>query len=82
MSRKIIYVYNPISGGATKAALIKKIETITKAKNCILNFLCTNAEGDYKLLRKRIEHEEITDVIIVGGDGTVNQVTVHFVVAM
>ena len=75
MNRKIIYVYNPISGSSTKAALIKKIETTTKAKNLHFEFLMANAEGDYKLLRKRIEHEEITDVIIVGGDGTVNQVT-------
>ncbi len=75
MSRKIIYVYNPISGGATKAALIKKIETITKAQNLHFEFLATNAEGDYTLLRKRIETEKITDVVIVGGDGTINQVT-------
>ena len=75
MNRKIIYVYNPISGSSTKAALIKKIETTTKAKNLHFEFLMANAEGDYKLLRKRIEQEEITDVIIVGGDGTVNQVT-------
>ena len=75
MNRKIIYVYNPISGGATKAALIKKIETITKAQNLDFEFLATNAKGDYTLLKKRIQNEKITDIIIVGGDGTVNQVT-------
>ena len=75
MSRKIIYVYNPISGKATKAALIKKIERITRSQNLWFEFLTTNESGDYSLLRKRIENEKITDVIIVGGDGTVNQVT-------
>lgn len=68
-------MFNPKSGGTTKAALIKKIETTTKAKNLQFELLTTNAKGDYTLLRKRIEHEKITDIIIVGGDGTVNQVT-------
>jgi len=75
MSRKIIYVYNPISGSATKASLIKKIETITRAQNLHFEFLATNAKGDYTLLKKKIENEKITDIVIVGGDGTVNQVT-------
>ena len=75
MTRKIIYIYNPISGTKRKDALLKKIEIATKAKNLHFEFLIADAKGDYKLLRKKIEHEKITDVVIIGGDGTINQVT-------
>lgn len=75
MSRKIIYVFNPISGTKTKSALLKKIETATKEKKLQFEFFQANPKGDYEQLHKKIESEKITDVIIIGGDGTVNQVT-------
>lgn len=37
--------------------------------------LPTEASGEYSFLKEKIEKENITDVIICGGDGTVNQVT-------
>src|ERR1041385_3977382 len=75
MSRKIIYLFNPISGTTVKNALLKKIGTATKAKNFPFEFIRTNSDGDYKFLWKKIEQEKITDVIMIGGDGTINQVT-------
>ncbi len=75
LSRKIIYVFNPISGTKRKDALLKKIETATKEKNLHFEFLIANEKGDYEILKRKIKQEKITDIIIVGGDGTVNQVT-------
>jgi YegS/Rv2252/BmrU family lipid kinase len=75
MHRKIIYIYNPISGTKRKDALLKKIEQITKEKNLHFEFLAANPKGDYELLKNKIEKKKITDVIIIGGDGTVSQVT-------
>lgn len=75
MTRKIIYIYNPISGTKRKDALLKKIEIATKAKKLHFEFLIADPTGDYKTLRKKIEREKITDVVIIGGDGTVSQVT-------
>jgi YegS/Rv2252/BmrU family lipid kinase len=75
MSRKIIYLVNPISGTTGKDALIKKIDLASREKKIRFEFFYTNAKGDYELLKDKIEREKITDVIIIGGDGTVNQVT-------
>ena len=75
MSRKIIYVFNPISGRRQKSTLLKKIEAATRAQNLHFEFFPSHPLGDYNLLRKKIKSEKITDVIIIGGDGTVNQVT-------
>ena len=75
LTRKIIYVFNPISGTKRKDALLKKIETATKEKNLHSEFFTASPKGDYELLKRKIKQEKITDVIIVGGDGTVNQVT-------
>ncbi len=75
MNRKIIYVFNPISGTKTKSALLKKIEFKSKEKNLHFELFKTNPDGNYDELRKKIQAEQITDIIIIGGDGTVNQVT-------
>jgi diacylglycerol kinase (ATP) len=75
MKRKIIYVYNPISGTKRKEALLKKIETATKERKIHFEFLEADREGDYQILKRKIEREKITDVVIIGGDGTINQVT-------
>lgn len=75
MNRKIIYLFNPISGTTRKDALIKKIAAATRTRNLFFEFLATNAKGDYSFLRKKIAEEKFTDVVIIGGDGTVSQVT-------
>ncbi len=74
MHRKLIYLINPISGTGTKGLLVEIIKNKTAEKNIPFEILHTNAEGDYGFLKEKIAAENITDVIVCGGDGTVNQV--------
>lgn len=74
MERKIIYLLNPISGTGKKDNLESIIQKKTTEQHIYFEILATNAVGDYDFLRDRIIHENITDIVIVGGDGTVNQV--------
>src|SRR4051812_712601 len=72
--RNIIYLINPVSGTAKKEVVKKLIETKTTAKGIQYEILPTNAQGNYDHLREVIERKAVTDVVMVGGDGTVNQV--------
>ena len=74
MKRKIIFLVNPISGTAKKDAVIKQIESIFKEKKISYEILPTNATGNYEFLRYKIQQENITDIVVIGGDGSVNQV--------
>lgn len=73
MDRKLIFFINPISGTKAKALVPEIIQKTTSAKGLPFEILHTNAEGDYTYLRLKIAEEKITDIIICGGDGTVNQ---------
>lgn len=75
MERKIIYLINPIAGTSKKQNTQKIIEDETSKQKLQFEILYTNPAGDYSFLEEKIIKEKITDVIIVGGDGTVNQVT-------
>ena len=75
MRRKIVYLINPISGTSKKESIKKMIERETKAQEIPYEIYATNARGDYDLLRDKILREGFTDVVMIGGDGTVNQVT-------
>lgn len=72
-SRKIVYLINPVSGTSKKEAIRLLIEKETIAKNIPFEILPTNATGNYDFLKEKIIAEKITDVVMVGGDGTVNQ---------
>ena len=73
-NRKIIYLVNPVSGTSTKEALLKVIEHISNERGIQHEFVHTNALGDYDFLADKILKEQVTDIVIIGGDGTVNQV--------
>lgn len=72
MTRKIIFLVNPISGTAEKKAVVETIEQKTKAASIPYQIFPTVANGDYSFLKHTIEEENITDVVIAGGDGTLN----------
>jgi diacylglycerol kinase (ATP) len=74
MNRKFIYFINPISGTAGKVLLPEIIKKKTTEKNIPFEILHTNADGEYAWLKEKITSENITDIIVCGGDGTVNQI--------
>ncbi len=74
MSRKIIYLVNPISGTKEKDSLTRLISEKTGAQHVSFEILPTVAGGDYTFLKDKIHEENITDVVICGGDGSVSQV--------
>lgn len=74
MQRKIIYFINPISGTKDKTTAIKLIETRTAQQNIPYQILHTNASGNYYFLKEKIENEQITDIVVCGGDGTISQI--------
>ena len=74
MSRKIIYIINPISGTKAKADLHKVIEEKTKGQGISYSIFPSVANGDYSFLHTIIREEKITDIVIAGGDGTVSSV--------
>ncbi|MEO7530838.1 MAG: YegS/Rv2252/BmrU family lipid kinase [Sediminibacterium sp.] len=73
--RKILYLINPISGTSKKEGIRKLIERETAAQGIDFEIETSNAEGDYDFLKDKIIRDRYTDVVIIGGDGTVNQVT-------
>ena len=72
--RKFIYFINPISGTKGKESLLALIKEKTSAQNIPFEILHTNAAGNYNYLIEKIKAEKITDIIVCGGDGTVNQI--------
>jgi YegS/Rv2252/BmrU family lipid kinase len=74
MKRNIIYIINPISGTRTKKDLQLYIEKRTAEMNIPFQVFPSVASGDYSFLHSIIHEQQVTDVVIAGGDGTVSQV--------
>lgn len=74
MERKIIYVVNPISGTKKKDLFMQQVTSATTKKEIPFEIFPSDVSGDYDLLEDKIVKERFTDVVIIGGDGTVNQV--------
>ena len=74
MERKFVYLVNPISGTHKKEDIKQLIQDLTTAQDIPFEIVPTNASGNYDFLKDKINEEQITDLIIVGGDGTVNQI--------
>ncbi|MFN8291627.1 MAG: YegS/Rv2252/BmrU family lipid kinase [Chitinophagaceae bacterium] len=74
MPRNIIYIINPVSGTRTKKDLQQLIENKTREKGFPFRIFPSVADGDYSFLHALIQEENVTDVVIAGGDGTVSQV--------
>jgi len=74
MSRKILYFINPISGPTRKTSLQKIITEKTREQNIPFEIFPAEREGQYLYLKEKIKKDKITDVVICGGDGTVNHI--------
>ena len=74
MVRKIIYLLNPISGTQKKEKVKDLIIRKTRAEGIEFKILPSRIDGHYDDLRTMIKKEMITDVVICGGDGTLNAV--------
>jgi YegS/Rv2252/BmrU family lipid kinase len=74
MNRKINFLVNPISGNTKKDEILRLVHTEMQGKEIPFEFIFTNATGEYDFLEDKIDNEDITDIVIIGGDGTVNQV--------
>jgi YegS/Rv2252/BmrU family lipid kinase len=71
--RRIIYLINPIAGTRNKNSLPELISSRTKEKGIEFEIVSTVASGDYEFLKEKIRKEKITDVVVCGGDGSINQ---------
>lgn len=74
MRRHIIYIINPISGTNTKKSLQSIVEQKTKDKGIPFAIFPSVASGDYSFLHSIIRKNKTTDLVIAGGDGTINRV--------
>lgn len=71
--RKILYIVNPISGTRNKQSLTQTIEAATAAAGFSFGIYPSVADGNYSYLNDIITEGTFTDIVIAGGDGTVNQ---------
>lgn len=69
MKRKFLFLINPISGGKSK----DRIRSLIQDKFPESRICDTDKTGEYKEVASQVVNDKITDVIICGGDGSVNQ---------
>lgn len=72
--RHFLALINPISGTGRKEQAVKYLQDQCAERQHPLQVWPTTANGNYLWLEDKIANEGITDVVIIGGDGTVNQV--------
>jgi YegS/Rv2252/BmrU family lipid kinase len=76
--RNLLFLVNPISGTQKKEKLVAFITEKLNAVYLSFTIDYTNPNGNYTLLKEQIAAAKITDIVIVGGDGSVNQVVEAF----
>jgi YegS/Rv2252/BmrU family lipid kinase len=74
MQRHFAFIINPISGTGNKGLLQQKIEAFATRHHFPYAIFPSAADGDYSFLKAHIASEGVTDVVIAGGDGTINGV--------
>ena len=77
MNRKILYFINPVSGPRRRRLTPEVLIEKTLEQNIFFEILFTTPDGEYPFLVDKINKEGFTDVVVCGGDGTVNQVAAY-----
>ena len=72
--RHLLLIINPISGSREKAALPAMVAARCQVEGFRFSQYPSVADGDYSFLDPIIESEGVTDLLIAGGDGTINAV--------
>ena len=78
LKRKLLYIINPIAGNGSRGLLRKLIEEQTRKAG--FEFECHDSAigGAYQDLVSYVTAAGFTDIVIAGGDGTINQVVGAF----
>ncbi len=74
MQRRFIFLFNPRSGVQKGKSLEQIITERCEQAAAQFSIEHSRADGDYSSLRKKIQTEAITDVVIAGGDGTISTI--------
>jgi len=74
MQRRFIFLVNPRSGVQKGKSLEQTITERCEQSKVHFSIEHSRADGDYSSLRKKIETESVTDVVIAGGDGTISTI--------
>lgn len=73
MKQKIVVVYNPESGRHNDKKFVKDVRSFLEERNFEVIFMPTKAKGDATQIIKNLKLENISLVLIAGGDGTLNE---------
>lgn len=74
MSRKILFLINPISGTQTKKKLFELIDAAMRKSGIEYSCQPTDPSGEYTLLKSELNAKKWTDVVVAGGDGSIHAV--------
>ncbi len=74
MQRRFIFLINPRAGVQSGKPLTQIIEERCQTAQQSFEIVHTVADGNYHFLIEKIQQQQITDVIVCGGDGTISAV--------
>lgn len=77
MPRRFLFILNPISGTGDKDSVEQVIRKQTAASGFEYHIFPSVANGDYGFVEHIIEQKKITDIVVAGGDGTLNATVNH-----
>lgn len=72
MSRRLLFIINPIAGTRSKRHLPVVIEQACRKVDLPFDIVSSPKNADFSMIRRRIQEEGFTDVGIAGGDGTLS----------
>ena len=76
--RKLLFFINPISGTANKQKLEKAIHASMHRHGLDFSIRHTRKDGNYEKEKQDAIYSSVTDIIICGGDGTINTIARYF----